>query len=357
MKENYLNHRFQNGKIKEAILESIAENFPIEHQGRKLLVENLFVDDKLRDDDFPEQKKLKIKRQTWQTPIKADLRLVDTLTGRTISKKKNVKIGSIPKLTNRFTTIIDGNEYQTTNQLRRKSGVYATVQQNGILKSEFNLSKGKNFSLFLDPTTQIFSLVYREKNRKYRLWTILNALGTTDVDIEKVWGDELLAVNKKGALNTEASELTSIYKILYGKDPANFDEVISGIRFYFDSNTEVNEEVTLHTLGKSFSKINGETILLASSKLLNILRQKDVPDERDSLLFKDLLGVDDLLSQHFKKQQPLLKAKIARTMTLQDDVRNVISASTFTKPIKNFFTTGDMTSTPEQTNPVKIIAD
>jgi len=89
------------------------------------------------------------------------LKLIDTETGKIISKKSNIKIGSIPKLTNRFTTIIDGNEYQTTNQLRRRSGVYATVQRNGELKSEFNLSKGKNFSLFLDPVKQIFSLVYR----------------------------------------------------------------------------------------------------------------------------------------------------------------------------------------------------
>ena len=60
MSENYLDHRIQNGKIKDAILESIAENFPIEHQGRKLLVDNIYVEDKLRDDNFPEQKKFKI---------------------------------------------------------------------------------------------------------------------------------------------------------------------------------------------------------------------------------------------------------------------------------------------------------
>ena len=36
-----------------------------------------------------------------------------------------LKIGYIPKLTNRFTTIVGGNEYQTVNQLRRKPGVYS----------------------------------------------------------------------------------------------------------------------------------------------------------------------------------------------------------------------------------------
>ena len=134
MAENYLDHRIQNIKIKDSIVDSIAENFPIENKGRRLVIDNIDVNDALRDDDFPEQKIFKIKRKTWQNPIKADLKLIDLDTNKVISQKKNVKIGSIPKLTNRFTTIIDGNEYQTTNQLRRRSGVYATVQRNGELK-------------------------------------------------------------------------------------------------------------------------------------------------------------------------------------------------------------------------------
>ena len=149
----------------------------------------------------------------------------------------------------------------------------------------------------------------------------------------------------------------SIYKLLYNKEPADFEEVRTGILSYFDTSTALDKEVVSMTLGKSFEKVSGETLVSASTKLLNILKGKDKPDERDSLLFKELLGVDDLLEQHFKKQQPLLRSKIARSMGLQDDVRNIISASTFTKPVKNFFTTGDLTSTPEQTNPVKIVAD
>ncbi len=164
-----LNHRIQNDKIRSAIKESIEENFPIENRGKQLVIKNVKIEDSLKDDNFPEQKKFKIDRKTWQNPIKATLEIKDINTGKVLDKKTNVKIGSVPKLTNRFTTIIEGNEYQTTNQLRRKSGVYATVQQNGVLKSEFNLAKGKNFDIYLNPVSQIFSLVYKEKNRQYRL--------------------------------------------------------------------------------------------------------------------------------------------------------------------------------------------
>lgn len=354
---NLLDHRIQNQKIQTAIIESISDNFPLEDKGRKLTIKNIRILDSLRDDDFPQQKEFKINRKTWQVPIKADLELIDTLSGKTISKKTSVKIGSIPKLTNRFTTIIDGNEYQTTNQLRRKSGVYATIQQNGQLKSEFNLQRGENFSLYLDPVKQIFSLVFNNKNRKYRLWTLLNTLGITESSLEKAWGKKLLEINKKGALNTEASELTSIFKLLYRREPKDFKEVVSGIRNYFLNNTQVDASVTKLTLGEAFDKVTGDALIKASTKLLNISKAKDAPDERDSLLFKKLLGVDDLLIQHFKSQQPILTSKLKRSMGLTDDVRAVISAATFTKPVQRFFTTGDLTSTPEQTNPIKMVSD
>ena len=75
----------------------------------------------------------------------ANARIVDAKSGRVLDKKSKLKIGAIPKLTNRFTAIIDGNEYQTTNQIRRKSGIYARIKNNGDLENEFNLSKGFNF--------------------------------------------------------------------------------------------------------------------------------------------------------------------------------------------------------------------
>ena len=92
---------------------------------------------------------------------------MDKTNNRTISQKKHTKIGNIPVLTNRFTTIIDGNEYQTVNQLRRKSGIYSHVKQNGELESEFNLAQGFNFKMQLIPDTQLFVLILG--NRKYRL--------------------------------------------------------------------------------------------------------------------------------------------------------------------------------------------
>ncbi len=288
-------------------------------------------------------------------PMYADLKLVDIKTGKVISKQQKAKIGSIPKLTNRFTTIVDGNEYITVNQLRRKSGIYSRVKENGELESEFNLERGFNFKMQLDPVSERFNLIL--SNRKYRLWTLLNILGMEDKVISEAWGAKLLLKNKEGALNTEVSEMTSIYTKLFKVAPKEFREVINGLQQYFNDYTRVDSETTKLTLGESFEKVNADTLLAASVKLLKINKGLDKPDERDNLIFKKILGVDDLLIEHFKGHQEGLKKKISRSMGFKDSVRDIVSAGLFYKPIKDFFTTGDMTGTPPQTNPVTIIAE
>jgi len=165
--ENLLNHELQNKRIQKSIIKSINSYFPVEAGNKRLDISDLSIKDSLDSNDFPAQKESKLSRQSWQVPIYASLTLTDLLTQKVISKKTNIKIGDVPKLTNRFTTIVDGNEYQTVNQLRRKPGVYSRIKKNGELESEFNLAKGVNFKMQLDPVKEVFYIVLA--NRRYRL--------------------------------------------------------------------------------------------------------------------------------------------------------------------------------------------
>lgn len=167
MKHNSLNHYTQNALIQETVRDIIQQSFPVEAGGKRLELLDVYIKDTLESDNFPQQKEFKLNRKTWQVPIFANAKIIDKKTGRIIDKTSRIRIGAIPKLTNRFTAIIDGNEYQTTNQIRRKSGIYARIKNNGDLENEFNLSKGFNFDMQLHPQKKIFYLVFN--NRKYRL--------------------------------------------------------------------------------------------------------------------------------------------------------------------------------------------
>lgn len=351
--ENLLDSKLQNKEIKEAITESIKSLFPIESATKRLVLDNIYIQDDLDDLDFPQQKEVKLNRKSWQYPIYAKLVIEDTITGRVLAKTERIKIGNIPKITNRFTAILDGNEYQTTNQLRRKSGIYSRIKKNGELEAEFNLAKGLNFKMELDPISQNFVIIFA--NRQYRLWTLLNLLGIGDTEIKKYWGNELLEINKRGALNTEVSEMTSIYRKLFRKEPKTYNEVIKGLREYFTTGTSIDPEVTKLTLGQEFQHLNAEALLATSKKLLNINKGEDQPDDRDSLIFKRLLSVNDLLGNYFEKQTAVIKRKLQRSLGLKDKINEIISTATFGEPIKRFFTTGDLTSAPPQTNPVAMV--
>lgn len=151
--------------------------------------------------------------------------------------------------------------------------------------------------------------------------------------------------------------MSSIYKKVYRKDETDYTKVIAGLQDYFNNYTEVNGDTTKVTLGKNYTKVNGPTLVAASLKLLNINKGTAEPDDRDSMIFKDLYGIDDLLVAQFKAQTEPIAKKLGRRLALKEKIREVISSGTFGKPIKEFFTVGSLSATPPQTNPVTILSD
>jgi len=163
----------------------------------------------------------------------------------------------------------------------------------------------------------------------------------------------LFDINKKSALNTEVSELVDLYKKLISpRDiPNDVSKVRSGLKAYFET-TKMSGQVNSITLGDSFDSVNAPALLASSKKLLRINKGEEKQDERDSLIFKNLYAPDDLLKEYFKGNEKVIKRKMENALRNRDQVREVMPANAFTNPIRKFFTTSDLSSTPPQTNPV-----
>jgi DNA-directed RNA polymerase beta subunit len=69
-----------------------------------------------------------------------DVSLVDKETGKEINRSK-MKLGILPKLTSRYSFIVDGGEWQVISQWRLKSGIYGKLKENGEYEAELNLAK------------------------------------------------------------------------------------------------------------------------------------------------------------------------------------------------------------------------
>jgi len=352
---NLLEPYEQNREVLNNIKDFISNQFPVVGKKNTLeLVEMSADPGSVNETDAPAQKEVKLKGKTWSLPVFGHLRLINNNTGKVIDESKNVRLANIPTLTNRYSMIVDGSEYQTINQLRLKSGIYTRTKENGELESWFDLEKGYNFKMIFDPETKLFYLTLA--NRKFRLYPILRALAYPEENMKKAWGSDIFDENKKSGLNREDKEIRGLVEKLTRRPPKDFDSAVDQLKEYLSS-TKVNPMTTKITLGEEHSKVNAETLFATSKKILGVLRGEQKEDERDSLIFKNLLTPPDLLSAYLDKQKKGITMGLSSRTDSKEKIRDIISSETYTSPIKKFYTTVDLSSTPEQTNPVSILGE
>lgn len=343
----------QNDNIKKAIETGISKQFPIDGNKHRLVLNDVWIKDVDRDHaDYAKQREIKLNKKSWTIPAYADISLVDKNSGRVIDRAKRLKIAEIPKITNRFSVIVDGNEYQTTNQFRLKTGIYTRVKNNGQIESQFNLDPGFNFKMTLDPDTSVFYL--NAANKKYHVYNILTEVfGLSTIEIQNLWGKKIFDANVSSASGKARAEIVDLYeKVAHEKEPL---EVAKPKLVAYFKNTGVSPDTTEITLGERFETVDGKTLLSTSSKLLKVMRGDEPADERDSMIFKELYTVDDLLDQFFLKRGKELKRGLSYRLDAKDRVRDVLGSKTYGAPIKDFFTKSDLVSPPPQTNPVNIV--
>ena len=348
------NPEVQQENIKKSIISGIQAQYPIKGSQHTLeLVGDLKIDDKTDWQDFPREKDIKLRKRSLTVPVKGNFRLIDNKTGRVLDETKDMVVANVPRLTNRFTTIFDGNEYSTVSQFRLRPGIYTRIQDNEELESQFNLARGFNFTMKMNPEDGIFYLVANKK--KFNLYALLHALGVSDSRISQTWGHELYNKNKNQGLNKVDKVVTELYEFISG-ERKSFGDSLEGIKTYLDQ-TQVDPETTRLTLGESFDRVNERTLLATSKKLLKVHRGEEPEDERDSLLFKNLHAVDDLLINFFEKKAPSTIRSLRSRTDNKDSIREIISPDTYSAPIKSFFTSGELSNAAPQTNLVEMLSE
>lgn len=336
--------------VKDRIEKSVAGYFPLKGSRHTLRAKRVWVDDNKTPDDLKDQKSAKIRGRSWAVPIKAEMELVDNRTGKVVDSR-TLSLAQLPKTTRRNSYIVDGNEYQVVNVFRRKSGVYARERANGALVSEWNLAKGKNFKIAFDPKSKKLTMALENSN--IPLYSVMKAVGVDDDTLERKWGKEILKANRVKNVNTGYQ---SYYRALTGEKPESNAAAIKLINETLNR-TALDPETTKVTLGVAYDKVTGAALLDGARKLLDVSRGKVPLDDRDSLKFKELNSVEDLLGtrlDHYKVQKDALR-KLTNSLDRKNNIRDIINPDTFGAPIKRFFTSSSLAERPDQSNPVSFV--
>lgn len=356
---SYINPEVPFKELKKKTMDAIASHFPHEHGQKKLELKEIWVDDKYTADDYATQKKVKLRDGTWAVPVKAKIKLTDNKTGHTDTS--TVTLAQLPRITDRWSYIVNGKEFQTGFQDRLKPGVYTRIMANGELESMLNFqqsAKRRRLKLFFDPEAHSFKANYGGSTN-FNLVSLLSVAGVSSDKMKEAWGNKiyndnipknpLQDINKWrksiGLPKVETMEEAKVWASEWLKE-ATFDP-----------------KVTKKTLGKPFSYASGDALLASSKRLLSVARGDEKPDNRNSIEFANIHGLDDLVYEHVTQDNKFqIKNALNRRLsspTVPDTVDGVFSADVFKKYVINAFKpqTFNLGRSPVQTNPLDMLSN
>lgn len=352
-----LNHDEMFGKAKDAVVDGLREFFPIVGKTKKLVLKDIQAVDDLDPTDFAGQEKAKLSGGTWGVPIHGHLELVDNVSGKVLDSGV-VKLATLPKTTaHRFAHIVDGNEYQNPFQIRLKPGIYHRVKANDEIEAQINSARGQNLKIPFDRDTGIFKLQVGTSNIK--LYPILRDLGVTDEQIEQHWGADVLRANQQASHGTAETEIQKLYKNLYyHEQPVDRAHALEGVKKYLETMTEFDPDVMHHQVGKKHSRLEPETLLLSTAKLLKIARGDDDGDDRDSIVVKNLHGLEDFLAERLKlaRTKGGTIAKLQAMVDRKEALKDILSPNDLGQHITSFFTQTALSSAEQQINPLHMMS-
>ena len=337
----------------------------VEGRDTKLEVENIKINPRHEITDIAAQKIVRNRGQIWGDEIRADLKLVDKLSGKVVDHVKNIKVANVPKLTDRGTYLIGGNEYQFMTQARLKPGVYTRTLPSGEISSFFNIDKtidfergfNNNFRITFNPENKMFMMTYGSKN--IPLISALQAVGATRDEIVSSWGREVYDVNSKAREPHTFKDQIKLYQAIFGKLPdrtITHEKMIGEIKDRLFS-TSLDPEVTKITLDKAFDAVNKESLMTASNKIIKINKGEAEPDDREALVFKSFYGPEDHIRERLIKNSKKIISSLQFKLDKTRSINKSLSTNSFDPYVVGVITRSQLSSPPNQTNIMSIIGD
>jgi hypothetical protein len=180
--------------VLDSAMNSMSKKFPQEYGNYRVELDDIYYAEK-DDYDLAKQKDALMKNSFLSKRLRGKLSLYNKDTGEHVEQKE-LTLMRVPYITDRGTTIHNGNEYVTLNQARLSSGIYTRKKDSGEIEAHINAKRGsgKSYRIRLEPETSLYKLDVDQAS--LRLYSLLHDLGVPDDELELRWGPEILEANR-----------------------------------------------------------------------------------------------------------------------------------------------------------------
>ncbi len=341
-------------KIRQATIQGLGKAFPM--KAGKWTVELSDARVEPREFSSRDQKMAILEGRTLSERVRGNLTVRDA-QGAIASHAPGFTLLHLPYFTPRHTFILDGTEYSVSNQLRTKPGVYVRRRGNEELEASFNMSKGSNFKILMEPEKGLLYMQPGSTTARIALYPVLRALDVPHQDVAKSWGTQIAAINRD-AFRSPDAHVSRLYEALIHPNKRNHatPEARAGaIREYLDA-TSMDPEVNRATLGSPFDKASGSAMLAASNKILEVHRKAADVDDRDSLSFKTFHSVDDFIRERLQLDARAMRSKLGwKLEASRGAIKDALPAAPLTRAVTGFLTTSALSAVPMQINPMELV--
>lgn len=352
-------------ELKTQLLEQISSTFPIKSRkgGFEVRVRDLRVDDSLGVDDVKSQARARMEGRSWAAPVKGTIEVVDTKTGEVLVSRER-QIAKLPKLTRHFSYIVAGQEKFVANQWRLRPGIYVrATQKPGEHKAQFQLAKGRPFNVQQDPNGGLFMTI-SGSSRKIPAYSVLSALGMSDEKLKKAWGEETLAASRAKAKSDK--DLRSFYRAWAKGELPKGEDPLTAVRGLL-AETKMDPVVAEANLGVRKDSVDGDVLLRATRKLVDVSAGRKEPDPIDSLRYKELWTATDHFVDRLRKANADIERRVQNTLGKKsvreallaknsNVLRDVFAPDLVQRPLFHVFSTS-LATNGKQTNPLSMLSD
>lgn len=340
--------------IRRKIVEGLEQAFPLKAGKHVVELSNVRIEP--RDYSSNEQKRAVLEGKTLSERVRGDMVVKDT-AGTIVDHARDFTLMQLPWFTPRHTFVVDGTEYSVSNQIRTKPGAYVRRRGNEELEATFNLAKGANFRVLMEPEKGLLYMQPTHTTSRIPLHPVLRALGLPQQDIAASWGPEIASMNRD-AFKHPDKHVDKLYETLVHpakRTAVTPEEKARALREYFDA-TSMDPEVASSTLGYPYERASPHAILAASQKLLDVHRAASDVDDRDSLAFKTFHSVDDFAKERVQLEARAMRAKLGWKLDASHgNLRKAIPSGPFTRAIHGLLTGSSLAAVPMQINPMELI--